>query len=228
MPFKITEKYLGDFFHCEGLQKSVEITVNKRFGLALNAVVELKCVIEDFRMHKLGGISCGLMIFNMAILPALLYNSETWLEVDDATIGRLDRLQLILLRSLFSVPSSTPIPALNWDSGQLSMTHRINERKLKFIHYVSNLNCSVLAKQVYETQKLYNYPGFIPESRALLKNYGLPNIIDEKMCFSKLVWKKMVREAVQNKFCEELKSAMSNYSKLKNSPLMDRLMMSKK
>ena len=41
-------------------------------------------------MHKLGGISCGLMIFNMAILPALLYNSETWLEVDDATIGRLE------------------------------------------------------------------------------------------------------------------------------------------
>ena len=39
VPFKITGKYLGDFFHCEGLQKSVEITVNKRFGLAINAVV---------------------------------------------------------------------------------------------------------------------------------------------------------------------------------------------
>ena len=128
VPFKITEKYLGDFFHCEGLNKSAETTVNKRFGLALNSVVELKCVIEDFRMHKLGGIRCGLEIFNMAILPALLYNSETWLEIADSTVERLDRLQLILLRSLFAVPSSTPIPALSWDSGQLSMKHKINEK----------------------------------------------------------------------------------------------------
>ena len=83
-------------------------------------------------MHKLVKISCGLDIFNMAILPVLLYNSETWLEIDDTTIDRLDRLQLILLRNLFAVPSSTPIPALSWDSGQLSMKHKINEKKAEF------------------------------------------------------------------------------------------------
>ena len=221
VPFKITEKYLGDFFHCEGLAKSAETTVNKRFGLALNSVIELKCVIEDFRMHKLGGINCGLEIFNIAILPALLYNSETWFEIADTTIDRLDRLQLILLRNLFAVPSSTPIPALSWDSGQLSMKHKINEKKLNFIYFLGNLNSSVLAKQVYETQKLYNFPGFIPEAKSLLKFYDLPNIIDEKHELSKFVWKKRVREAIKIKYEEELKSRMSNYSKLKGSPLMN-------
>ena len=76
-------------------------------------------------------------------------------------------------------------------------------------------------KQVYETQKMYNFPGFVPEARSLLKFYGLPNIIDENHKFSKPVWKKRVREAIKSKFEEELKSLMSKYSKLKSSPLMN-------
>ena len=53
-----------------------------------------------------------------------------------------------------------------------------------------------------------------------MKFYQLPNIIDEQLHFSKLVWKKMVKKAIQNKYNEELKSVMSSYSKLKNSPLI--------
>ena len=108
------------------------------------------------------------------------------------------------------MPSSTPIPALSWDSGQLSMKHKINEKKLNFMYYVGNLKSSVLAKQVYEIQKMYNFPGFVPEARSLLKFYGLPNSIDENHKFSKAVWKKRVREAINSKFEEELKSLMSN------------------
>ena len=89
------------------------------------------------------------------------------------------------------------------------------------MYYVGNLKSLVLAKQVYETQKMYNFSGFVPEARSLLKFYGLPNIIDENHKFSKAVWKKRVREAIKCKFEEELKSLMSNYSKLKSSPLMN-------
>ena len=61
-------------------------------------------------------------------------------------------------------------------------------------------------KQVYETKKIYDFPGFFPEARSLLKFYDLPNIIDEKHKFSKLVSKKRVREAIKSKYMEELKS----------------------
>ena len=54
--------------------------MNKRYGAVLNSVIELKAVIEDFRMHKLGGISSGLDIFKMALLPSLLNNSSTWID----------------------------------------------------------------------------------------------------------------------------------------------------
>ena len=73
---KNEEKYLGEYFHSFGLAKSVEVTVNKRYGAALSSIIELKTVIEDFRMHNLGAINCGIDIFNLAILPALIYKAE--------------------------------------------------------------------------------------------------------------------------------------------------------
>jgi hypothetical protein len=36
-----------------GLAKSVEATVAKRYGACLHKILELKSVIEDFRMHSL-------------------------------------------------------------------------------------------------------------------------------------------------------------------------------
>ena len=98
----------------------------------MSSILELKCVIEDFRMYKLGGITSGLDIFNLAIFPALAYNSETWLSISNKTIEKLDNLQNILMRCLLAVPNSTPTPALNWDLGIVSMEHKINEKKLMF------------------------------------------------------------------------------------------------
>jgi hypothetical protein len=72
-------------------------------------------------MHKLGSIRSGLDIFNLAIFPALTYNAETWLDTPRKTFDRLENLQYILIRSLLAVPYSAPMPALNWDVGQMSI-----------------------------------------------------------------------------------------------------------
>ena len=127
--------------------------MNKRYGDALNSIIELKSVIEDFRMHKLGGISSGLEIFKMAILPALANNSETWIECPRKTMDKLENLQNILLRCLLAVPNSSPIPALHWDLGLVSIEHQTNAKKLKFFHYISTLEESSLAEEIFSILK---------------------------------------------------------------------------
>ena len=163
----------------------METTVNKRYGVALNSILELKSVIEDFRMHKLGGISSGLDIFNLAILPAFIYNAETWLDLPKQTPERLETLQNTLLRCLLGVPVSAPTPALHWDVGQLSMEHKVNVKKLTFAHYLSNLDDSVLAKEIFTIQKELKFPGFLPEIQNLIEFYDLPNILDENCVLQK-------------------------------------------
>ena len=75
---KLQDNYIGDYLHSAGLGKSTEATIAKRYGPCLTSILELKSVIEDFRMHSLGGIKVGLEVFNLAIFP----NADTWFETD--------------------------------------------------------------------------------------------------------------------------------------------------
>ena len=160
---KMSDKYLGDYLDSGGLAKSVEMTVAKRYGICLNEILELKSVIEDFRMHSLGGIRVGIEIFNLSILPKLLYNADTWFEMNAKTLKRLENLQNILLRCLLSVPNSTPIAGLHWDCGMISMEYRVYQKKIMFIHYLVYLDNESLAKEIFCTQREYNLQGFVKE-----------------------------------------------------------------
>ena len=177
---------------------------------------------KDFRMHKLGGISSGVNISNMAILPALLNNAETWIQATSTSISRMDNLQNILMRCLLAVPNSAPIPALNWDLGLISMEHLINQKKLMFLHYLITLDNHVLDKEIFIVQKESNFTGFVPEIRNLLSLYDLPNILDTSSVLSKERWATLVKKAIKKYYEAELRNKMADgYSKLKNSKLIE-------
>ena len=216
---KSEDKYLGDYLHSGGLSKSVDVTVTKRYGVCLHRILELKSVIEDFRMHSLGGIKVGLEIFNLAILPTLLYNADTWVQIEDKTINRLESLQKTLLRSLLCVPTSTPGPAINWDTGFISVNYRVFQKKLLFLFHLKHLDETSLANEIFELQKKFNTPGFVNEGRRLLERFSLPNIIDEKHPISRLQWKKMVKSAIHENYEKELKLQISTSSKLREGPM---------
>ena len=170
-------------------------------------------------MHSLGGIKAGIEIFNLAILPKLIYNSDTWTEMNDKAIKRLENLQNTFLRCIFSVPTSTPTAALNWDSGFLSVEYRVSQKKLMLIHHLVNMEKNALASEVFQIQKNYNLPGLALEGRELLEFFCLPNIIDEDCPFSKLQWKQNVKKAINTKYESSLKVTIMDYSKLKNGPM---------
>ena len=215
---KEEEKYLGDFLHSSGLSKSVEVTVKKRYGICIKSVLELNSVINDFRMLTLGGINVGLDIFQMAILPVLLNNSATWIGMDKGTTNKLEDFQHTLQRCLLGVPNSTPLVAMAWDLGMISVEHRINENKLIFLQYLIEQDESNLSKEMFLIQKSMNFPGFIPEMRNLIDRYKLPDIIDGNQ-IAKSKWKTTVKTAIKTTYGRELKDKMTT-SKLKDGPMV--------
>ena len=44
-------------------------------------------------MNAVGGLSAGIEIWELAYIPCLLNNSETWLDIEKSTIDKLDSLQ---------------------------------------------------------------------------------------------------------------------------------------
>ena len=68
------EKYLGDYISGLGSAETAFITVTKRHRKAMNAIFEIKAVIEDCRINVVGGLITGLEILEVAVIPYLLNN----------------------------------------------------------------------------------------------------------------------------------------------------------
>ena len=218
---KPQDKYLGDILNEGGLTQSVKETINDRYGKAFNTINEIGAVINDFRINAIGGLKSGLDIFEMVVVPSILNNSDTWVQMDNGSINRLEELQNFMFKNLLAVPHSVPTPALRSELGCLSMEERINCRKLSFIYHVKSLGNSALANEIYELQRNFNLPGLVQECRKLISKYELPNIIDENVAMSRIQWKKIVKKTVGEHSGKLLLAKFEQYSKLRDGPLME-------
>ena len=122
------EKYLGDQISSEGLADSAHATILKRRGQVISCILETIAVVEDCRANVLGGILAGLEIWEIAILPFLLNNCETWTELSQKSIDILDEMQYMFLRYLMATPRSCPIPSLLWETGSTMKEHRMSKK----------------------------------------------------------------------------------------------------
>ena len=155
---RTSEKYLGEQIHSEGLKKSVEDTVNKRYWRAISAVMEIRTILNDCRIHKVGGANAGISLWEGAVIPMVLNNAGVWTDIGQDTIDKLNKIRNVFLCHLLATPRTTPLPMLNWDSGCLPMEYRIMEEKLSLGFHISNLNPETLANQILTIQKKYNFP----------------------------------------------------------------------
>ena len=67
----------------------------------------------------------ALDLWEASVLPALMYNSETWVEITAKSIENLEEIQNYFVRFVLQVPLSTPKPALLSETGLISMEIRI-------------------------------------------------------------------------------------------------------
>ena len=205
------EKYLGDMICTSGLAGSVQATVMKRKGQFVTSIIETKAVIEDCRANIVGGITAGVDIWELAILPFLLNNCDTWTEISKSTTDELEDLQCMFYRYLLATPRTCPIPALLWETGGMLMEHRIAQKKLMFYYHLLHLPKTSLAHEVAAIQSDMSYPGLVMECNNLMEEYELTDIHTA----SKIQWKRAVKDAVskQNK-SSLLQKIQNGYKKL--------------
>ena len=175
-------KYLGDWISEMGLSESVSCTVKKRKGLAMTCTHEIQSVIDDCRSNLCGGLQVGLEIWEIAVIPMLLYNSECWTGITKKIMDEFEDIQLRFLRLILGVGSGCPIPALYWETGCKHIKYRILKNKLLFYHHLATLPSSSLANEIFSLQESLGLPGLISECQ----NFLTTNEIDEVKNYSKL------------------------------------------
>ena len=210
-------KYLGDFLSEEGLANSVEVTIVKRKNLVKRTMYEIRRIVDDSRSIITGGIVTGLHIWEMALIPMLLYNAETWQEIDKKSVHILEGLQNEFLRCLLAVGSGCPVPLLLWETGTLLMEFRILQRKLIFLHHLTNLPNDALAKEVLDVQIKLGLPGIAQECAEFLSRFGMHDLtLYSKQQFKRLVRVK-INELNKSKLLQLIKD--KNYKKVNYSEI---------
>ena len=189
----------------------------------MSSILEIKTIVEDYRNKHKGGIMTGINLWEMSVIPSLLNNCGTWNSVDIETMKKLNNLQNTLLRYLLSTPRSTPIPSLPWEFGVLPIKFRIIVKKLCLAKHINSLEEGSLAKEIFETQTNFSFPGLATEVKELLQELNLPDITDKKVCrtYSKTVWKNLVKKSIRQKCENELKQELNEFIKLEKSKISE-------
>ena len=215
---KQSEKYLGDLIHEGGSAESAHVTVLERSRKMISKLNEAKIMVEDCRSLVMGGVTVGVDIWEMALLPSLISNCESWTPLSEKTLKILEEIQYSMFRKLLGVPKSCPAPSLLWEFGAKLMKYRIIERKLNFLHHLFNLSPDSLANQVLHIQITNETPGLVQECNTVIKNLGLPNLFDNN--FSAKQWKSIVKRAVNEANDKEIKTKLSSQSKFQHSVMI--------
>ena len=139
----------------------------------------------------------------MCALPSLLSSCSTWMVVKPEAVEIAEQLQLNFLRLLFKVPKSCPRAALRSESGLLSIKYQIVIAKFSLVFHIRNMEDETLAKQIYNQQLTYGWPGLIREGVKLCEEPGSPDVTKVKASDKEFKW--MVKEACRLRDQEELK-----------------------
>ena len=135
---KEKEKYLGDMIHSAGNAASVDATVDDRTGKIVSFIIQARAIIADCRMNKIGGLTAGIDIWELAYLPNLLNNSESWIDIEETTIKKLDNLQISMYKTILNCPGSNLHAAMLWELGGVKMRYRIMQKRLNFLLHIKS------------------------------------------------------------------------------------------
>ena len=205
-------KYLGDWLSIN-LEESVHQTVVKRVAVAKLSVYEIRRVIEDTRAQRLGAVSIAFDIYEKALLAALLYNCESWLSLPKKTLRVLDNFFHFFCRTIFRVPVSCPKINFYFASASMTFSNLILQRKLNFAFHLSNLEEGSLARTIWEEQVVQrDLPGLSKEIADHISSMGME--IEDLQGMSKCLFRRKVRQYVENKNKEELLVDLRRYKKL--------------
>ena len=121
-----SEKYLGDIVSELGCRESVTLTIKERIRKLISKGDELIQIAEAPLMGGLGNSTVAIKLFEAQIIPALLFNCESWIGITPTHISDLQNFQDKFLRKLMRLPPSTPKAILHFMSSippSLSSSH---------------------------------------------------------------------------------------------------------
>ena len=93
-----------------------------------------------------------LKLYELCIVPSILYNLEGWNRLTKKEIEKLKTIQHRTLCTLLQLPKTTPYIGLLSELGMWRMEERMMYRKIMLFHNIMNSSDKRLCKQIIQEQ----------------------------------------------------------------------------
>ena len=115
-----------------------------------------------------------IVLNELAVIPYLLNNCDTWYSISEKSIEKLDKLQNTFYRKLLKSPIGEPHSCILL--GMWWPPHEKQNFKEKFmlLHHIENLDKKSYAYLIYDVQKRLFLPGLISECQPFLTKLDGP------------------------------------------------------
>ena len=151
-------------------------------------------------------------LHNRCLVPALLYNCETWTPTKKDE-KKIDTLQVKALRKYLKTPKSTPKLAFYADMGIYPLRAQVHQRQLL---YLRKLICTSgrAADALYTETQEAHHNSWYSYVNALLGKYSLPLDWEQIGQHTKGEWETAVKKAVVKVHNTEIFTEATGFSKL--------------
>ena len=192
----------------------------------LGIVINKKCSLSDrvvsactkgrksyFSLSDLGSPFLNPMtmshLYKRVVLPTVLYGCELWNGLSTQDLNRLQILQHFICKHVMNLPKRYRSDLCESLFDVLPIDAEIDVRKLLFFGRLCRMKFDALPKQIFLV-RLFSYLenltrnqlGFMPDIFRILNQYDLSSFLQSWLQDGsfpdKLVWKRLVRNAVSN------------------------------
>ena len=191
---KSYETYLGDIVCSSG---SNDRNIESRCNRGIGAVSQI--------MTMLGRVSLGHYYFDIGLVlrdtilvSKLVFNSEVWYNVTEKQLTKMEKIDEMLFRKIFNLPSTAPRVGMFIECGKIPIRHVVKSRRIMYFWHLMHKEKDELLVKFLEAQELSpSSHDWICQVRKDMQDIKL-NLSDAEIeNLSKDVFSKLVKRKIE-------------------------------
>ena len=210
---EVAEKivYLGDVVNSKGTNADL---IEDRIQRGTAAMFRVEALVKEASLG-IYTVSVHLLLYQSLLISSMTFNSQSWTNLKETEVSKLEKMQLKSLKKILQVPGSTANSFTFLEFGELPIRYVIDRNQINFLYHIFHLEDDDPVKKMWESQR--NLCGeknwWYAVSRSMLK-YGIS--LDDVESKSKDSFKEYVKKKVKEVALMKLRDECNAKTKTKN------------
>ena len=145
------ETYLGDIVSSDG---SNDRNIANRYNKGVGAISQMDTMLNRTSLGHFY-FEIGLVMRDTMLVSKLVYNSEVWYNVSHDQLSKLEQIDEMWLRKLFSLAKSAPKEGLYMECGKMPIRFVVMMRRILYLWNILHRDEDELVNRFLSAQQIW-------------------------------------------------------------------------